>query len=353
MVNAYVRTYRLTNEIAGFLIAIEFLGIMLAGLYFSPRIVRISVRKLAIFGMLVAALANISILFWHGALEGLFILRLVAGIGAGCGLCASNAALSALKKPIFGAGLMGALTIILGTLIFVFEQALAGIAGPTVIFLIAAAIAAVGLLSAPALPVVRRNIPVAHLSLTSGPSAALLASYGLSFAATYALWPFAVRLGTSNGIALSDVNLALGVSAIASLIGPALAAALGERKDHRRLLLLAMATTGAATVGMMMAESFYAFMLAAVFLNIAIAFSAIEFLDLLARLDRSGRLASSSSVINAFGNAAGPAIGSVAMGLGGYAALGVVSIVGLALAMAAMLFAQTVVDDVLPDTLFD
>ena len=88
----------LSTVTAGTITSLEIGGTALSTLALSPYITRLSLRKLAVSGCIIAAIAQTASILPHNVFV-LAILRTVVGIGAGCTLSAATAVIATSSNP--------------------------------------------------------------------------------------------------------------------------------------------------------------------------------------------------------------------------------------------------------------
>ena len=157
----------------------------------------------------------------------------------------------------------------------------------------------------------------------------LLAMLAL-WTATNGLWAYLERIGGSNGVNTEDVSRALAIGSLASMIGPATAAALGVRVGLATPILISSVAIVVSMITLTTTEGAVPFSAATVGLMVALLFVSPYLNAGLAALDPTGRAAAAGPAAISTGSAIGPGVAGLALTVTGYFRLG-----SLAAALAA------------------
>lgn len=327
-----VRELGLTTAAAGLLIAIEFAGLTVIAFASAPLARLFDRRWLAALGVCLAvAMQGATALADTPAL--VFAARFFSGIGIGLSGSIAVMCLSAVPRPSIAVAILSVAVILQGTLAFVLEVPLRAWSSDAIFGLVAIS-AVLGLAFVRWLPGCAATVG-GGVTLRSG-AGLLLAAYGLWIMSNATVWSFVERVGVTMGFPDYQINTALGIATLTVFIGIGIYFVASKRNEA--LLLIAAHLLLALSYHFMVnAVSFAFFAVGLCICTAAAAVGNIVFLDLLARLDRSGRLGAMSAGICAVTTAAGPVIGSLSIRQGGYEVIAIAGILQLAAALAALL----------------
>jgi predicted MFS family arabinose efflux permease len=321
--------FQATNTEVGILASLELLAISFSSFFTARAAGRLNVRQGMLAGIVVVALANAATMLAPSLLL-IGGIRIVAGLGAGpvLALVMSVAGRSNNPNVTFGVtnsaiGVMGmVLSVGIPTMIQMW-----GVAGVYGFYGVGAllALCLVGLVPVPA-PIPR---PAADAPRMPGlPLSAWLAlsGLGLVFLGQAVLVMLIVRIGIDSQLSFDTIKIIFFIGSIATAAGPLAAGFLGPRLST---------TLPMMTVLLLMVAS--AFVLANFhsplpFILSGPAFAALPIillpvmLSAFTAVDPSGRMAGTFPSFMTFAAAAGPFIGGASADLGGYSAVGWVSI---------------------------
>jgi len=321
---------------AGLLSSLELGSMAAAQLGLAPRMHALSRRRLALGSAVLLVLASTGSAFVQ-TLPPLVALRVLAGVGAGGLLAASQAAIAGAAEPdrlyarafLLGGGCSGLLLPLLPLVTAPWHQrggylALAGVTLlllPLLSGLPAAAPAAQG-----------QRTPRAPLALGAG--LMMLGAAILLAASQGAVWAFSERIGLGTGLASGEIGIVLGAANMAGLAGAAAAAWLGLSRGRTLPMALGLAVVAGACWIIPRVAQPGAFSAAQLAFAAAYYFSIPFLLGLAAALDATGRLATAFGACTTIGTALGPVVGGwLVAGGGSYRPLGGAALVGALLAL--------------------
>ncbi|HEY4969426.1 MAG TPA: hypothetical protein VII35_05935, partial [Steroidobacteraceae bacterium] len=160
-------------------------------------------------------------------------------------------------------------------------------------------------------------------AFTVAGAGAALSAFALLWIGASALWVFAERIGTAQGLSLAEVGRFLAIGQVAGLAGPLLADRYGERIGLQRSLALGSLAMAAGGLWMVFGQTHGSYVVGVSLLSAAVMFLTPCFRSLMARLDSSGGVVAMSVAFYTFGfglapllvgwlEAAGGSYGSVA-----------------------------------------
>lgn len=276
--------------------------IMLAG-----WVDHISPWKIAVGGCILIVLANVG-LFKVSDFPTQLALGIVSGVGYGAVYSAVVAAAAATREPdrMYAIGNGGALMIIVSLMSsFPSAQRAEGELG---LFLV---IAAVALIAAPLMSVLRSGARGEHLQITAWrtPGApGLLIAWAAFSAGTGGLYAFAERIGAHIGLPNNAVAWVLSAGVFTGLIGTTATAVLGSRVNRPVALLAGILGSALSCLMVGFAWNLDSYAAGVFAYWICTMFSYSYLLGTAARLDRTGRVGTLGSGCERFGFASGTAI---------------------------------------------
>ena len=277
---------------AGYLGAIELASLSIVTMLLGLVISRTPLAKLAIFGVLVSAAAQIITVFISDVAV-LGLSRFTVGMGCGCILVAATATIASSPDPdqLYGKAFAWASLAYGGWLIFLPHGA-AAISRDGIFILLAL----VNLLSIPFL-----------LQLPAGSSGdqvrgemieidwrgvgVLMLAITLVYNAYGGTYYFSERIGTEIGIATETIALAYGLSAITGFVGAGLASWCSTRFRRTVPFFTAFTLIGLISLGVVFSRSQTEFMTAIIMMNGAFMFAISYVMGTAAALDHLGRIA--------------------------------------------------------------
>lgn len=163
---------------------------------------------------------------------------------------------------------------------------------------------------------------------------------GFAFAA---VWAFAERIGVAAGFDSSQISPVVASNLLASAAGSVLAMLLGTRFGRRRTLLAGMMLMVAAILALSWSETYGLYAIGIVGLGFTVGFVLPYQMGTLAGLDTEGRFVVLITAAQGIGSAAGPALGGVAVDMGGLQSLVFAAVI--ALVLGAFLFLSISADE--------
>lgn len=328
LISAVMHDLKLDEAQAGFLMSAEFIFTMISSLFVAPVMGRAPRRTMAIVGALVAIAANIV----SASIQDIYFLtiaRCVAGAGAGLCLACGNACVSSAIDPDRVAGHMNILFVALMIGVMMgFSQTMTsyGLSG---LYYATAITQATMLLFIPFMP---QRPPAHHAehhahgsgrSLFSAAALCMMVTMFLFSARDTMGWAFVERVGIKVGYDSEQLGVLFSLQAFVGLIGPLIAALIGQRFGLRAPVAIGIFGTGAVSLGYVLGEHSQAMYTMAVMLIATTYFYALAYLTALAAaLDRHGRIAAAAGSFLTLGIAVGPAISGLLVAEGGYAYVG-------------------------------
>lgn len=245
MIGALVDGLAITEAEVGVLGTVELLAVALAALAAAPLAGKVSNRRLAVFGCLLAITAQ----FLSAAADSLYLLaglRFIAGAGLGLAYAAAAMAAAATANPdrVLGysvtAGLL-AIVILLPGLVEV--VAATGHKG---------GYAALGVLVIFLTPVMSWLERGTARATEPGPAPALpvrslvglLLCIALFNIGSGAIWSFSERIGQQTGLTLEEAGFIIATGAFSGVAGSLSAGWLGDRWGRRRPVIFVLVVAG-------------------------------------------------------------------------------------------------------------
>ena len=249
MIGALIDGLAVNEAEVGVLGTVELLAVAFAALAAAPLAGKVSNRRLAVSGCLLAITAQ----FLSAAVDSLYLLaglRFIAGAGLGLAYAAAAMAAAATANPdrVLGysvtAGLLAIVVLLPGLVSVV---AAAGYKGGYVALgaLVILLVPVMGWLdrgktreaqpgTAPALP--RRSL------------CGLLLCIALFNIGSGAIWSFSERVGVQAGLTAEEAGFIIATSALSGVVGALFAGWLGDRWGRRRPVILALVLAGAGYI---------------------------------------------------------------------------------------------------------
>jgi predicted MFS family arabinose efflux permease len=318
-IGALVKHYAMTEASAAILMGGELALAALSAAFLSRKIASIDRRIIAAFGLLLVIVANLA-MFYVDSLSAIIAVRGLAGIGCGLTYACAYSSLSNLAKPSLTMVLIGVIVFSATIVMFTIEIPLTASIGRAAPFAMLMVVAIIALLTTPLLPRSANAdliIDEDALGMTASQHIPLLLSYVLCLVAMSMVIPFAERIGAALHLLPQNINYALAGSAIASVLGPALMVAFGDRFSYRQYISLAMIISIASALLLVLGTTMIHFVLGCGAAACAAGNGQIAYNDLGARSDRTGRMSAIMSSLTAFSFALSPLIGGAAIGIGG------------------------------------
>ena len=323
---------------AGLLVTAYMTGVFLTSVSLAPRFTRLPARTVATAGFVVGALAFLAIINLQG-FGALVPAHFVAGIGAGSALSMVHGTISRSARPhrLFAIVNLG---VAVFSIVFFAAVPAQLQQHPDVLFYVLGGLLVLGAVAA----AVAFPQPPAGQSGVAQPAAAampfrlavMLAFIGVALlstgqAETYA---FLERIGTWRDFAASDIAHMLVVSGFLNLLAPIAAAFLENVIPRLVAICVALVIHAVIAVTVSTSTGFLLYAIGGSLLVFITIFNHTFMFGTIAKLDPSGRAASSTPAMLTLGAAIGPALGGAVVELLGFPAVGLVSAIIL-LASAA------------------
>ena len=324
IVTAMMQGYALSEVSAGNMVSIQLAAMGIAGIVVSYLLARIPAHRIVIGAALAISVANAWCALGSGGAE-LVAARVVTGLGEGSLMAAAGALAAGIRNPhrlfsILGFVIAAVAAAALLLTPILFEQL--GVRG--VFWLLAASPIAI-LVAAPWLPRSAARVadaPRLGAFAVAGARAVLIA-FALLWIGASALWVFAERIGTAQGLSLADVGRYLAIGQVAGIAGPLLADRFGERIGLQLSLAAGSLVMAAGGLWMVYGQTHGSYVAGVSLLSAAVMFLTPCFRSLMARLDATGGVVAMSVAFYTFGfglapllvgqlEAAGGSYGSVA-----------------------------------------
>lgn len=136
-----------------------------------------------------------------------------------------------------------------------------------------------------------------------------------------AVWAFAERIGVTAGFEREAIGPVLAFNLLATAAGSLLATVAGGRLGRRAALYLGLGAMGASVVALGSHDAYAVYAVGLTGLGFGIGFVLPFQMATLATLDAGGRFVVLITAAQGLGSAAGPFLGGIAAGMGGYDAL--------------------------------
>ena len=333
-VGVLIQFRHLSPSEAGLLLTAYMMGVFLTSVSLAPRFDRLPARLIAVSGFIVGALAFFGIIQIDG-FAALLPAHFIAGIGAGSALSMVHGTISRSVRPhrLFA-------IVNFGVAIFsiAFFAAVPNLVqhNPNVIFYVLGGLLVLGALAAAvAFPQVPENAANReHKTATIAGAvpfrlAVILAFIGVALLSagqgqTYA---FLERIGTWRDFSASDIGHMLVVSGFLNLLAPIVAALLENVVPRLGAIFVALLFHAAICIVASNSPLFLPYAVAGSLLVFTTIFNHTFMFGTIAKLDPSGRAASSTPAMLTLGAAIGPALGGAVVQFAGFAAIGWVSAV--------------------------
>lgn len=300
----------------GWLASADMAGSALASLCTIPIIGRMRWRRAACLAIAVLVLGNVLSLSAM-TFAPLLAARALAGFGGGIMLSIAYVGLCRSSAPDRYFGLYVFSQLGLQVLALATFPSLVSAYGPSGMFLLLAAVAAMLLLVVPLIPA---RIPDAAASAaapgtaSSKVSAAAIVgiiAQGLYFLAPGAAWGYFERIGQGFTLSLPQIGSALSVATFAGIAGALVVVVLGTRASRWLSMVAGTALSVIAMILLIDGSGFARFLIAGALFNFAWNYTFPYQMGVLALLDRTGAVAILSLIVQLAGLAAGPLMASM------------------------------------------
>jgi predicted MFS family arabinose efflux permease len=336
---------------AGFFGFLEVAALAISMVLISAWIDRLSPRRIALAGCLLALIANGGLSLAHGfSLQALFAI--MTGVGYGCVFAATVAAAAAVAEPdrLYAIANGGALLVVVLTM-----SALPSARdrfGPLGVFAALAALAVfaapwlLGLQSAPQTPSTQR------VSWRVPGAAGLLFGWAAFSAGTSAVYAFSERIGVALQLPPNQIALVLSSGLVVGVLGTAAAAVLGAAVNRPLVLVTGLCGTAIACLVLGLASGLIGFTTGVLMYWIFYMFLYSYLLGTAAVLDPTGRVGTLGAGLERLGFALGAGAGGLLAGHTSYSATGFLAfggcMVGLFVGFPSLFRALRALRSVLP-----
>ena len=348
LVGGFVDHIGLSESEAGWAVAIGALGSALATIPISLAIHHLDLRRLALSGLIIMAIADglsmaaASLPVWF-----FLLLRFLYGVGAACVFSSVMSAYAGWKEPDRAYGLFMAIQFALsavglyGLPLVLPTLGIGGMyAGVVVLDLIAMAII-------PRLPGrdERRGAgsqaPLEWRVVLRRTSLVCLLGIGLFEAANMSHFAYAERIGVSFALEGGDIGTILGIATIVGIPAAFTVVLLGDRFGHFAPIAVALCCQILALVLLMAGQEPLAYISAMCMLSIGWAFALPYFQAVEAELDPGGSVVVAGGFATALGASVGPAMAAMLVLPGQYAGIYIAAITTYLLVVVLMRFVTT------------
>jgi predicted MFS family arabinose efflux permease len=330
-VGVLIQSRHMSPTQAGLLITAYMTGVFLTSVALAPRFNRLQPRLIAVCGFIVGALAFLGIVQVDG-FSALLPVHFIAGVGAGSALSMVHGTVSRSLRPhrLFAICNFG---VAIFSIAFFATVPDAVQHSPDVVFYVLSGLLALGAVAAavafPTPPTGAAAGAQGHAAGATVPFrlAVILAFAGVALLSTgqAAIYAFLERIGAWRDFAASDVATMLVISGFLNLFAPIVAALLENMVPRLTAICLALLIHAGIAVTVSNAPVFLPYAVAGSFLVFMTIFGHTFMFGTIAKLDPSGRAASSTPAMLTLGAAVGPALGGAVVQYGGFYAVGFLS----------------------------
>jgi predicted MFS family arabinose efflux permease len=328
---------------AGLLMTVYTAGIFLTSITLAPRFTQLPQRLIAIAGFFLGALAFVVIILLDG-FAALVPAHFVAGIGAGSALSMVHGTISRSARPhrLFAIANLG---VALFSIAFFIGVPAALPRDPNAVFFVLGGLLALaGIAAAVAFPstfAAGPTSPAAAAGAGVSPYklAVVLAFTGVALMSIGQsnIYPFVERIGAWREFSPQSIANMLAISGILNLLAPIVAAVLENIVPRVATICVALLIHAVFTITASSSATFTPYAVAGSLLIFMTLFSHTFMFGLIAKIDPSGRTASSTPAMITLGAMMGPALGGAMAQFVGFYAIGWVS-AALLLASSACFF---------------
>ena len=340
----------LTEAQAGWAASANFLAASMAALFMALRMHRLNLRQMAIAGMLLAAVSDISSVFAADSLYPFLASRFMAGIGAGAAYTAVMAAFARLPEVDRGYGVFVTLQFVvsgLGLYILPVYSVELGFNGMFFVFA-GLEIAAVFLCfslpgkSQEQLETIEDVTPRRTELQVLLAAATLLGVLGFAVfeAANVAQFTYVERLGVALDLSHHQIGLVLGIGSLAGIPGAFAIVLMGSRFGRIKPLSLGIALAICGLLLLIKTEAFALYLTGSCLLGFSWAFCLPYIQGLLAGLDSKGSAVAAGAAASTIGGAIGPGLAALFVGDGLYDRVFIMTIVLFIAAWFSLWFAS-------------
>lgn len=312
MVGALVEHAGLSIKQAGAVASVEMAGAMVGAFAMFHLVNRLERRSLILGGALLFAIGNLAAAFVDG-FQAILAVRALCGFVSAVVVATVAASIATREGAERAYGLFFLTMIISGALCSLVIPAIVSAGGARGFFF---ALSGVALLSSAGVIF----IPASKASVAQSTSTAgsifdarqlqALACMFLWFVAFGATWTFVERLGAGIPLTAAAVGLALAISMGGGASGALAASLVGGRYGAFKPIALAAAASALAGAAMIESNSLATFAIAVLVYKFGFSLAMPYISAIFAGIDKSGRLMTLGTLMQAAGLAVGPAVGS-------------------------------------------
>jgi predicted MFS family arabinose efflux permease len=331
-ISGMVEQFGFTEAAAGRIASAHLFGIAAASIVLATRVQRVNLRVVCSAGVLLAGVANaVSALTPSTTI--LVVGRVLTGLGEGAVLAVVHVLVARSDSVDRRAALSSFVVIITGAILYPLLGPLFASHHAAAVFGLAALLAFV--LGGTALTI--RQMPMGEASEmrqegNRRPAAPRRAGTTALIAIIFfyvgegALWGYAARIGAGTGMSGEAISNTLAYAFLASLFGPVLAHLWKDRFGRVPPIIVSIAFLCVVALVLGFSREPANFIVATVVFYFMFVFAVVYSTALVAALDSTGRLAAAVPGVRTIGTALGPLVGSVALDVSGFGALGIVSL---------------------------
>ena len=328
IVGGFVDHIGLTESEAGWATAVGALGAALTAIPVALTIHHVDLRRLALSGLIVMAIADcLSIAAPSIPVWSFFLLRFLSGVGAACVYASVMSAYATWKEPDRAYGLFMAVQ---------FAVSAAGLYGlPLILPIIGIAglYAGITALDLVATALITRlpdsgerkgagaHAPLEWHVILRRTSLVCLLGIGLFEAANMAHFAYAERIGLSFSLEASQVGAILGIVTVVGIPGAFAVVWLGDRFGHFKPIAIAVVCQVTALVLLLTGSAQAIYVIAMCLLSIAWAFALPYFQAIEADLDPGGSVVVAGGFATGMGASVGPAVAAMLVIPGQYSGI--------------------------------
>lgn len=324
LVGGMVSDRGFSEQQAGFMASAELGGYALATLLTALLLDRVPWQRMAFAGLVAMIAANVATTFAHDG-QTFALVRIASGLGSGILAALASVAIGQTDQPDRNYGFLIAASLLYGTAALWGLPVLLARYGLNSAYWLLVALAVAVIFVVPSMPAGRaaRNERSAAVGVSGRwlLSAAVLLSILLFWADQNDVYAYIERIGNASGISEEFIGFSLGVANLTGFAGASLVAALGTRFGRLLPMLFATVINLVCLVILAQAVRPWTYLVAlgamAVSWNVVNPFQ----LGILAGVDPTGRALALAATVTGAGLAVGPAIGAIAVGIGGYVAV--------------------------------
>ncbi len=312
IVTAMMQGYGLSEAVAGYLVSLQLLAMGTAAVVASYLVARIPPRRIVVIAAAMICIANVWCALGVGIGQ-LALARGLTGLAEGSLMAAAGALAAGVRHPHRLFSLLGFVVAAVAAAALLLTPFLFTHLGVRGIFWLLGASPVAVLAAAPGLPRVEsRVVDTPHFSafaVKGAPSA--LTAFALLWIGAGALWVFAERIGSAQGLSLAQIGSYLAIGQVVGIAGPVMAARFGERAGLR--LSIAGGSAAMAVGGLLMVygASHAAYIAGVSLLSIAVMFLTPCFRTFMAQLDVTGGVVAMSAAFYTLGFGAAPLPGGM------------------------------------------